>query len=124
MTAAAFVEGNGRCRVEGTCVLSGGDLCVVLGGGERPHIGAAVVRSAYSGGTICLAGHRDDVPARAMAAKISAAKNITVCVVAGIHIDDASAEEIAVLLQNAEKIGDRIVGWLNGATEKISAETR
>jgi hypothetical protein len=99
--------------------MSGGDLCVVLGGGERPHIGAAAVASPSESGAVRLPEHRDDVPALEMARKISAAKNIAVCVAAGIHIDGASADEIAALLKNAEKIGDRILRWLDGAVENI-----
>lgn len=99
-------QGTGsRDRVILEGKLYGEDLNVMISGGTAPHLGAVAFAfpvSQYHGrpaesatvNLISRYGHRDDKVAL-LAAKILASKlNRTVLAAAGIHIDEASKEEI------------------------------
>ncbi|MBO4313287.1 MAG: UbiX family flavin prenyltransferase [Desulfovibrio sp.] len=112
-------EGSGRTAVRLEARSIGPDLDVLLSGGSA-HIGATALalppdEDGVDGDaakpcvrTLAVPGHRDDVPARALAARLCLAVKRPVCVTAGIHIDAASGEEIAVILRNAERACDRL----------------
>jgi len=82
----------------------GSDLLVVIHGGDEHHIGAVSVaypaKSPYrednsvSLNTLTLPGHRDYVVANSAAEKICKAIGVVTTVVAGIHMDKASRDEI------------------------------
>ena len=91
----------------------GEDLVVLLGGGERPHVGTLVVaeprasgadptrRSATSSVWNRL-GHKDEALARPLAERLAAALDVTVVVVAGVHVenlDEAGIQTFAGLAQ-------------------------
>lgn len=104
-----FLAGNGRHRVEVFCRTAGPDLFVSVSGGERPHVGAVslAVPAAQGGadnvGLLCAPGHRDDLPAHALAKKLCAALGRTVCLTVGLHVDHAEEKDIALLVKNAEE---------------------
>ena len=88
--------------------LAGNDLIASVSGGTAPHIGAAVLAEpgnsfVHTAGLLCLPGHRDDLPAHALAKKLCRILGRTVCLTAGLHIDDASPKDIEMLLHNAEE---------------------
>lgn len=92
-----------RCDV----IAMGDDFCVLLYGGDLPHIGStalSVPRPSLTGEGIsattsilnCI-GHKDDVLAKLFAEKIAAKTNhVTVCV-CGIHVDQLSFEDLQML---------------------------
>ncbi len=87
----------------------GGDWTVAVTGGEVPHVGA-VTLAEYTDetGAVLLethvfAGHRDDTVSIAWAEELSRVLRCRVCVSAGLHVDRASAEDIAALLENSKK---------------------
>lgn len=92
-----------RCDVN----TMGDDFCVLLYGGDLPHIGStalSVPRPSLTGQGIsattsilnCI-GHKDDVLAKLFAEKIAAKTNhVTVCV-CGIHVAGLSSEHIQIL---------------------------
>lgn len=94
--------------------MAGEDLVVSVSGGEKPHVGAvslAVPRGknrADNTGLLCAPGHRDDMPAHALAKKLCARLGCTVCLTVGLHVDDAGADDIALLMKNAEKAVDAL----------------
>lgn len=86
---------------------------IQLAGGEA-HIGAlAIAEACGQCRAIHLSGHHDDVPAAAMAKKISTALGINVAVSAGIHYDRISPMEIAQVLKLSDILADRIVLYEN-----------
>ena len=75
----------------------GEDLCLILSGGEREHIGAVAVaqprpsladpaRTSATASVIALPGHQEDMLARELALQVAGALNVTTCVVCGIHL--------------------------------------
>jgi hypothetical protein len=75
----------------------GEDLCLILSGGEREHIGAAAVaqprpsladpaRTSATASVIAVLGHKEDVLARELALKVAGTLNVAACVVCGIHM--------------------------------------
>jgi hypothetical protein len=94
-----------RIAVDFTSVAMGNDLCVVIAGGELPHLGAVAVaqarpsladktKTSATTSVITLLGHKEDViasrVAHALAARLK--KNVVVC--CGIHVDDIRADEM------------------------------
>lgn len=99
-------SGEGRYQIQLTAVLCGRDLSVTITGGESPHIGAVCLaqyedeRNSATVSTICVYAHRDDQPAAVCAKDISSRLKCTATVSVGIHIDNATPEEINILNQN------------------------
>ncbi|HJD96310.1 hypothetical protein [Mailhella massiliensis] len=118
-----FIAGSGNFRVEAFCRMAGEDLIISISGGESPHVGAvalAVPREtgrADNIGLLCAPGHRDDLPAHALAKKICAVLGRTVCLTVGLHVDNAGADDIALLVKNAEEA----VATLTRAMQRVSA---
>jgi hypothetical protein len=105
---------DGKFSLEGAAILCGRDLSVTICGGAA-HIGAAalgVARPSLSApdkasacvSVICVTGHRDDELARSAADYFAAAYNCVVSVSVGIHIDDASADDIQRIRDNFAKL--------------------
>ena len=105
-----------RLRVLGT---DGNGLVVFLTGGEKPHLGgvslAAIPRADSAELSHCdtwdvtLPGHKDKELARYIARQICLATGEPVSVNAGIHIDNASKEDIMSLNRLAEEITEKFI---------------
>jgi gallate decarboxylase subunit D len=106
--------GTDRHRVEASALPCGKDLVVAVQGGTRHHIGAtalAVPRPSLadpsmvssSASVLCVVGHKEDELARGVALRLSAALACTVTVVAGLHVDDATGDDIRLLLENCDR---------------------
>lgn len=95
-------------RIKAEAHFCGEDISVTLVGGSLEHIGAVSLavyepeRDSATVSTICSYGHRDDYLASMYAKRISSSLKCTVSVSAGVHIDNASAEDIKELSAEAE----------------------
>ncbi|KKM12843.1 hypothetical protein SY88_01550 [Clostridiales bacterium PH28_bin88] len=107
-------------EVRGTAVVTGNGIVVHLFGGELPHVGSIVVSQPRpslqaGGGTSCtsstlnLVGHKDDELARPVAEMLSRKLNQVVVVVAGVHVDAATAQEIRQLSQHGMGVAKRLL---------------
>jgi hypothetical protein len=94
-----------RIVVDFTSVAMGNDLCVVIAGGELPHLGAVAVAQARPSlqdktklsattSVITLLGHKEDVVATRVAHALAARLNKNVVVCCGIHVDDIRPDEL------------------------------
>ena len=114
MTPELFYEGEGRTRVGMSVSRIGEDLIVCLFN-EAGHIGATAVadfnekENRASVSVITRPGHMEDGLASDAARRICKAVCRPVCVIAGIHLDDITEEEIAEILANCEKLLSAIV---------------
>lgn len=83
----------------------GEDLLVAVGGGTHPHIGAVATATMASGKLETTVHefphHREAVVAGRFASQLAEKLGKTVVVTAGIHVDEATKEEIALLLKHA-----------------------
>ena len=115
-----FHEGDIPHRICGLVVLCGEDLAVIVGGGTKHHVGAASVVAAPQSPisqngividyekTISLPNHKESELVYSAANQLSKHLRTTVLVTAGIHIDNASRNDIDVLVNNFQTLIDKI----------------
>jgi hypothetical protein len=114
----ALSYGEGRLRVHIHATLTVDGAAVILTGGERPHVGgmAMSVPRAHTGRPETWItprpGHRDSDVATLVAELLCRETGCCTAVIAGIHIDQATREEIDLLVENsqeaARRLGDKI----------------
>lgn len=115
-----WTAGEGRLKVSLMMSGTGGKgLCGFISGGERAHVGGvayAVPRAKTSGegltadvSAICGAGHKDVYIAQTMVKLICTGTNETVSLTSGVHVDKASAEELAQLQKNCMTAAEEFV---------------
>lgn len=92
----------------------GEDILITVQGGDRPHIGTAVLavpRPSLTGdhsvsttsSVLNVTGHKDEVICRALAEKASKKYGVTVVCTGGFHVDNVSPaqiEEVIAAIQN------------------------
>ena len=111
---------RGRIIINIKSIMVGQDLCVIISGGDRPHIGCVTLSvprpsladiSAISATTsvLNLVGHKDDEAARYASHTISSRLNKNVVVTCGIHVDDITSEEIEVTIELLKELTDRLI---------------
>jgi hypothetical protein len=114
-----YATGEGDYRIDARVALCGRDVTVTVGGGTRPHVGAVAVafsqpslkdpaRRSATASVIAVPGHKEDEIAREAALQLSRALDATVVVSAGLHVDDATPEEIEALVANFRRLIDVI----------------
>ena len=106
---ASIVIGEGRTLITRRVEALGRDLAAFLTGGEA-HVGAVAVAGSRAGTAgeafsqlIVVTGHKEGPLAEHGAALLAARSGRTCVLTVGIHIDDASGEEIAALVANASE---------------------
>lgn len=117
MDDCQFTEGEGRTQVNLSANRFGGDIVVFIGN-ENAHIGAVAVgdydqqEKRASTSVITRLGHKDDAVAQNAAHLISRKMKRPCCVIAGIHLDDISEQEIQDILKNANTlVGNLLKYW-------------
>jgi hypothetical protein len=114
-----FSCGSPPYKVEAQVTLIGSDLLVALYGGSKPHIGSVAValprpslkdkkQMSSTSSVYNFLGHKDYVIAQRVAELLSSRLNKNVVVVAGIHIDGISKKGIAKVLENCDKLAQKI----------------
>ena len=104
-----ITSGEGRYRVWLKKEQLGDDLLYILGGGERPHIGGVVLkRPGEEVQTLSFSSHRDLEVLIPIAEAACLKYGCTVVAVGGIHIDDATKEEIGEIVRNVEELLKRL----------------
>lgn len=110
-------------RVEIAVALCGPDISLTVGGGDAYHIGAAALAvprpsladpaaPSASASVICVTAHKEDELARAAALELATEFGCRVTVSAGIHVDDATADDIKLLLGNYAAALAEAKNWL------------
>jgi hypothetical protein len=111
---------KGRIRIDLKAITVGEDLCVIVSGGNRPHIGCATLsvprpslederRNSATTSVLNLLGHKDDEAARYISHALSSKLNKNVVVTCGIHVDDITTEEIVVTLQLIQELTGALI---------------
>lgn len=99
---------EGRLNICLQALAVGADLCVIVSGGTKPHIGCVTLSTprpsladpqSLSATTSVLnrTGHKDDAVANFVSHTLSAALNINVVVACGIHVNSITANEIQAI---------------------------
>lgn len=130
MVKSFFVQaGEGKYTVSIAATLTGDGIIVQLLGGEKPHVGAVAVglprpsladpaQISCNSIVVPLLGHKDDEVAKPVAEQLARLCNQPVVVVAGIHIDQATAADIDLLKENTCAALDKLVGLFSGIIRK------
>jgi len=98
----------------------GQDLLVSIWGGTRPHIGAvgmAIPRASLrdpkkwsaTSSNFTFIGHKEDILVKGISEKLATELKRNVVVVAGIHWDDLTAQEIKIIEDLTQKMSDQIL---------------
>jgi hypothetical protein len=101
-----LTRGEGRTQVKLMASNMGNDLIVTIRN-ENAHLGAVAVgeydheHERASVSVITRLGHKDDAVAQRAAYAISKLTRKPVCVIAGIHLDNITGEEIDKILENS-----------------------
>ena len=83
----------------------GDDLLLILGGGEKPHLGAIIICEPKKPiQVVKMQGHYDHIVIKPLAEKACTKYHTRVIAVGGIHIDNASKEEIKILVENCKEL--------------------
>lgn len=109
--------GEGIYTVEATAIKCGKDYNICIGGGDTYHIGAVALgiprpsladaeRVSASASVLCVTSHKEDEVARTAALRMATLLNTRVVVTCGLHIDNASSEDIKILYENYLQIMD------------------
>jgi hypothetical protein len=102
-----LTKGEGRARVNVTVNSMGGDLVVRIYN-QDAHIGAVAIgdydyeHERASVSVITRLGHKDDALAGEAAYLLSKSIKRPVCVIAGVHLDNITGEEIEKILANTK----------------------
>lgn len=104
-----LICGEGRYKVTLETKMLGSDHLFLLYGGEKPHIGGVVIcEPEKNPQVISLGTHYDHLVLTPLAKKGCETYQTTVVAIGGIHIDDASKEEIEQIKQNCQILIDQL----------------
>jgi hypothetical protein len=109
----------GGLRLEAVCVECGPDLVVVVGGGERPHVGASALalslpslkdpaRLTQSSYLASVPGHKEEGLARDGALRLARLLGRNVVMTVGIHDDGIEPARIEAYLALFERLVERV----------------
>lgn len=127
MKNATVAVGDGDMRVTLEAATTDGQgLCCFLYGGTLPHVGGQALAcpgvavrdrqlSRCDLWTATVPGHRDVEVAAAVARRLCLAYDEPVSVTAGIHVDDATPEQVQTLYDNCLRAADEAMVALGSA---------
>jgi gallate decarboxylase subunit D len=96
-----ITSGKGKYKVWLKQQKIGDDLVFFLGGGEKSHIGGVVIAEpGKTANSIRLIGHYDDVVLKPIAQAAAKKYKTKVVAIGGVHVDNATKQEIALLVKN------------------------
>ena len=115
-----IIEGKDRYKVKLTAISSGKELTVIISGGEKPHIGAIAIsiprpsiedsnKVSASTSVFTLVGHKEDELSKQIAENITKITEKVTVTILGLHIDKATAQDIEYLIQNTQKVVDKLI---------------
>jgi len=104
-----ITSGRGKYKVWLQRHDIGDDIVFFLGGGERSHIGGIVITEpGKKGKAIRLSGHYDDIVLQPIAEEGCKKYKRKVVAVGGVHVDNATTQEINLLVENCKKLVKKI----------------
>ena len=104
-----ITSGEGRYKVWLKSVDIGDDVVYLLGGGEQAHIGGVMIcEPGKSVQSIRLEGHYDYVVLEIIANKLCKKHQKTIVLLGGIHIDNATKDEIDRIIENCRRLQECI----------------
>lgn len=100
-----ITSGEGKYKVWLERKKIDNDLLYILGGGEKSHIGGIILcEPNKKPQVIRLEGHYDDVVLKPVAEAACEKYKKKVVAIGGVHVDNASKEEINLLVKNCKEL--------------------
>jgi len=100
-----ITSGEGKYKVWLEEKKIGNDIIYILGGGELSHIGGIVLcEPGKPSQEIRLTGHYDDIVLKPIATTACEKYKKKVIAVGGVHIDNATKDEIEKLVENCKEL--------------------
>jgi hypothetical protein len=100
-----ITSGDGKFQVWLEEKKIGDDLLYILGGGERTHIGGIVFCEPNKEPQIIrLEGHYDDIVLKPIAKTACKKYGTKVVAIGGIHVNDATKDDIERLVENCREL--------------------
>lgn len=111
---------KGRIRINLKVFMIGKDLCVIISGGDSPHIGSVTLsiprpsladpnNNSSTTSVLNVLGHKDDEAAKYVSHILSSKLNKNVVVTCGIHIDNITNEEIEITICLLKELTDKLL---------------
>ena len=105
----------GRIKINMKSFEIGDDLCLIVSGGDAPHIGCVTLSSprpslsdkdiiSSTSSVLNRVGHKDDEVGRYISEKLSAKLNKHVAVICGIHVDNITQDELVELMESLNEL--------------------
>ena len=118
--------GNYPYSIEAAATVTADGVNMEVFGGQRPHVGAVAfgvprpslddpARMSSNVTVVPRLGHKDDEIARTAAGRAARILGTPVVVVVGIHIDQASPDDIALLVDHTNKALDQLLDQILSA---------
>ena len=102
--------GNGKYKVWVKEEILDKGIILIVGGGEVSHIGSIVLAEPRKKPKVInLSGHKEEKIARKFAEKVCVKRKIQVLCVCGIHINDATKEDIKILESNIGELLKKVL---------------
>lgn len=100
-----ITSGEGKYKVFLEKKKHGDDLIFILGGGEKSHIGGAVIcQPKKKPHVLTYSNHHDYIVLKPIAKAACKKYNLTVITIGGIHIDKATKKEIQTIVNNCKEL--------------------
>ena len=104
-----ITSGEGKHKVWLEQYKIGDELLYVLGGGEKSHIGGIVLcEPGKVLQVIRLEGHYDDIVLQPIAETACQKYNTKVVAVGGVHVENATQDEIDLLVKNCKNLTKKL----------------
>jgi hypothetical protein len=100
-----ITSGEGKYKVHLEIKKLDNELIYILGGGERSHIGGIVIcEPGIDTQTIKFEGHYDHVVLQPIAEEACKKYKTRVVAIGGVHVDNATQDEINLLVNNCKEL--------------------
>ena len=100
-----ITSGEGKYKVYLEEKKIADEIIYILGGGEKSHIGGVVICEPNKDPQVIrLEGHYDDIVLKPIAETACKKYKTKVVAVGGVHVDNASKEEIDLLVKNCKEL--------------------
>lgn len=104
-----ITSGEGKLQVFLEKKYVGSDILYILGGGQKTHIGGVVIcEPDKKSQVVKLGSHYDHLVLKPLAEAACKKYDVTVVAVGGIHVDNATKEEIDIVIRNCSLLHDQV----------------